>query len=199
MRTLTRIACILLPVLLAHGALAQNAPVDVRRVDFNRNEGPLRWNNVVVEVQALENPNPEAPNSRYVDNIKIIVTLGYEGPGDGFTFYRAEATLVTLQVRSSKKVGFWMPAEVVQRDNLPQEPRFWLVEIEVDGQPVDLIGNRRTFSSNFQNRQSIESFKSMASGQVGKTEGIFVPTYLSPNPYVESGRDIPAFIRKEPK
>lgn len=178
--------------------IASDLPVDINRVDFRNSVRPFNWNLVAVEVEAFRNPDPEASNPRYVDDIIITVTLGYENQnGDGFTFYQTEANLVTLETRKSKEIGFWMPYAVVERDNLPKEPKFWLVELEVAGQKLDLLSNDKSFSSSFTSRQSIEGFLRQASSGLSETEGIFVPYYLSPNPPLDT-REPPAFVRKEP-
>lgn len=192
-----RIACFLITALLCGTAVAQKLPVEVSRVNFNSSVSPYRWNNIVIQLQPNANPDPEAVNPRYVNNIKVILTLGYEVRSTkSYAFYQAEATIVTLEVAKKKEIAFWMPYDVVERDNLPKEPRFWLIELEVDGQQLDLVGaNNKSFSSRFKDRSSIENFKNQASGQLSKTDGILVPTYLSPNPYID--RSPPAFIRKE--
>ncbi len=198
MHALSRCLFYLLIALSVSGLQAQDkAPVDVSRVQFNSSTRPFKWNNVVIELQANENPDPKAPNPRYVDEIRVIVTLGYKSDGsDGFTFYQSEATLITLQVGKKKDVAFWMPYDVVERDNLPKEPEYWIVELEVKGQAVDQIQNSSSFSSKFTGRASIENFKNMSRSKLGDTEGILVPTYLSPNPPIDT-REPAAFIRKE--
>lgn len=179
------------------GAATEKPPADIKKVDFRSGEGAFDWNLVAVEVEANENPDPDAPNPNYVDNIRVIVTLGYEKEsGDGFTFYQAEATIVTLERGDSKRVGFWLPFDIVERDDLPQEPRYWIVELEVNGKKLDLLSNSASFSSKFTSRQSVEGFLAQASSQLSATEGIFVPGYLSPNPPID-GREPPAFIRRD--
>ncbi|WOO41887.1 hypothetical protein [Rubellicoccus peritrichatus] len=196
----SRIACFvlisLLPSVFAHAQ--QKLPVEVSRVNFNSNARPYKWNNIVIQLQANQNPDPQAANPRYVDNITVTLTLGYESKGASpFTFYQAEATLVTLETGKKKEIAFWMPYDVVQRDNLPKEPKYWIVELEVNGQQLNLlVDNKKSFSSGFTNLDSINGFKSQASGKLSETDGILVPTYLSPNPYIDQ-REPAAFIRKE--
>lgn len=195
MHYISRCLILLLTGLSLASLQAQKYPADVKNVDFNSNVRPYGWNNIVIEIEANENPDPNAPNSRYVDNIRVSLLLGYEGPKDGeFTFYNAEATVVTIETGDSKLVGFWMPFDIVERDDLPREPKFWIVELEVDGKALDLLQNSKSFSSSFPSRESIENFKRQANSKLTETEGILVPTYLSPNPYVDS-REPPAFIR----
>lgn len=194
----SRIACFVLLSLFCGSALAQKLPVEVSRVNFNNRTGPFKWNNIVIQLQANENPDPQAYNSKYVDNITVILTLGYETKTKNeFVFYQSEATIITLETGKKKEMAFWMPYSVVERGNLSKEPKYWLVELEVNGQQLDLLtSNNKSYSSGFTGRSSVEGFKSQASGKLSETEGILVPTYLSPNPYVES-REPPAFIRKE--
>ncbi|MEO0794507.1 MAG: hypothetical protein AAFX93_05080 [Verrucomicrobiota bacterium] len=190
------ISTLLVP--LAGSLHAQKDPVDVRNVKFNKNAG--NWKDTLIEVELVANgnPNPDAPNPKYVDNIGVTLTIGYAHPNkDGeFIFHSSSVVITTLEVAKSRKIGFWLPYDIVERDNVAKEPKFWYVDVEIDGSPIAPTGAniRARASSDLQNPTALNSFQNKASDA---TEGVLLPGYLSGNGYIERGKDRPAFIRKE--
>ena len=182
---------------LTSGLFAKEAAVSVSKVSFNNNVLPYRWNNMVIELQANRSPASGENQARYVERIKVKVTIAYGKGNDemDFGFYSSEATLITLEVGKRKEIAFWMPYSVVQRDNLSKVPNYWLVELEVDGKSIRPGKKRGARSSNFKSIESINYFKQQANDRASDNKGIFVPTYLSPNPYIDE-REPPAFIRE---
>ena len=71
-----------------------------------------------------------------------------------------------------------------------------LVELTADGVPINDLINKQSYSSNFSSIESINNFKNRANAEAKKNNGIFVPTYLSSNDYIDRNNP-PAFIRIE--
>jgi hypothetical protein len=174
-------------------------PVTVSDVKFNNSVGQYSWNNVVVKLSANENIDKEALNPKYVDNIGVRITLGYNvgtRKENNYYFLRSEVTIATMEIGQDKTFAFWIPEDIVDRGNLGNEPEFWVIELSLDGRTMQL--QPENMCSRF-NRSGAtpETFLNNASSNVSKTEGILVPYYLSP--YGPVDRSPPAFIRKEPK
>jgi len=177
---------------------APQDPVEVTDVSFNRKAGAYDDTLIAVEVEAKGNPNPEAPNPKFVDNIRVTLTIGYKHPtktGD-FLFHTASVLIATLEVRDSRQIGFWLPYDVAERDGLNEEPEFWYVALEVDGSEIKptAANVRKRASGDLQNPTALSSFQNRANGA---TEGILLPGYLSGNGYLERGNERPPFVRIE--
>lgn len=162
---------------------AQDFPIRVDRVEFNDNVRPYDWTNVEIELEATSNELPDARDRNWVDDVKITVTLAYESPVEkgSYDFYRASLTLISLEVGKDKTVGFWLPREIVERDDLREEPDFWVVQVSAGGQeaPID----KDNVSSKLSDRSRVDNFLNTAAAGIEKTNGYLVPTHLSPYPF----------------
>ena len=185
---------------LASSVHAQLDPVSVTRVKFDKDSGTWKDTQIEVELQANGNPNPDAPNPNYVDNVTVTLIIGYAHPTKKdereFIFHTSTVTLATLEVAKKKKIGFYLPYDIVQRDNVRKEPTYWYVNLEVDGSEIPVSQNniKTRASSSLQRANVFQSFQNSSSGAI---EGVLQPGYLSGNGYIERGKDRPAFIRKE--
>ncbi|MBC2594680.1 hypothetical protein H5P28_10450 [Ruficoccus amylovorans] len=191
-----------LPLVLLFATLlplhAQNDPVVVQNVNFNSSVSPFDWNNIIVKVRGQENPNKEALNDKYVDNVGVRMTLGYRvgNPRDNkFYFLQSEVTIATLEIGKDKSFAFWVPYDIIKRGNFNKEPDYWVIELTVDGQALPMRPSNT--SRNVTDAAGLTSFMNAANAQVGQTEGIMMPGYLSPYPPID--RSPAAFIRKQPK
>lgn len=180
---------------------AQSALVEVEDVKFSSNAGAFKWTQCAIKLKAGKNTLPEAPSTDYVDDVKITLTLGYErsNSSDKFFFYESSVTLVTMESAKSKVVSFWLPYDIVKRDDLPKEPKYWMIKLEVKGEELPMTKDNA--SRNIKDRKVMDSFLSAASSKLGDTEGILVPTHRSPYGYGAGGRgnEIPAVVWTEAK
>ena len=177
---------------------AQKAPITVDNVKFNSGVSPYDWNNIVIKLRANSNPDPEAANPRYVDNITVRLSVAYEdGANKGkYVAFESEVTIATIEVGKDKTFAFWIPYDIVERGNFGKEPFGWVIELQGDGKKLPM--NRDNTSSNITNDAALQSFYTNAvSPTANENEGIMMPYYLSP--YGPVDREPPAFIRKEPK
>lgn len=183
-------------LLLPHVAMGKRDPVIVSgSVDFKAGVSPHHWNAIFIDLKANHNPHPEARNHQYVDNVKVVLTLGYELGSQQFSFYQAEVTLVTLQQNDKKRVIFFIPREIVERDNLANEPKYWTIDLAVDGDKLPMRQAR--CSSTIANAEQLNFFKRAYTSGITQTSGILVPAHLSPYGYgFGAGREPPAVIWK---
>ncbi len=179
-------------------AQGQNAPITVDNVKFNSGVNPYDWNNITIKLRANNNPDPEAINPRYVDNITVRMAVAYETKSENqkFIAFECEVNIATMEVGKDKTFALWIPYDIVERGNFGKEPYGWAIEIQVDGKKLQ--PTRDNTSSNISNDAALQSFYSNAvNPTASENEGVMVPYYLSP--YGPIDRSPPAFIRKEPK
>ena len=88
---------------------------------------------------------------------------------------------------------FYLPAEIVKRDQLHGDPRHWGVELAVEGRP--LPAGRSAYSSNLAGAEARLAFQKRAPA-AAVNDGVLVPQYLSPFAG-EYPRATPSFVRRE--
>lgn len=192
-------------LLLSTSAFAQQQPaagkaaVEVKAVRFAQ----TKVSNTVlvpmtrVEVQLLakenakllEDPKALVPNKNWVDKIKVTVTLAYEvaaakkssaggavGAEDRYAFYRSSVTIMTMEKNTTGSVFFYLPGEIVKRDQLKQEPYAYSVDLEVDG--TSLPPSKTSVSRLLLSETQYKGFKEMADRGVLNTTGVLRPQYL---------------------
>jgi hypothetical protein len=171
--------------------------VQVTDVDFNSKVRPFDWSNMVIELEAQQNEDPDARNPRYVENIKVTVTLGYEIEGGTIDYYQSSAEIIALEVSQKRSIAFWLPEVIVERDNLNEEPTYWLIELEAAGRPVPLDERRHFNRSKLRDYNMIQGFKARAAEATAATAGYLLPTYLTPYPETAVEKESVPFKRKE--
>jgi hypothetical protein len=189
------------------------ASVSVRDVKFlqtklNNQVNP--WNRMQVELQANFNPDPKALNKRWVDKIKVTVTQIYKtaskDPKD-WNYYRASATVLTMEVNQPRSVVFYLPGDIVKRDNLRKEPDWYYAELSVGGaeeQMFDAKGSLLAEHSNavhksLSKKSDFDAAKDAADRGVGANPGILRPQYLVTLLYPDAPvvPPSPEFIRED--
>jgi len=192
---------LLLGITSQHLMAQDGDPVVVKNVKFSSKVNPYKDYLVEVEIEPMFNPDADnAPNPKYVDDIKVTLLIGYELPNKDreFKFHICEVDIATMEVRQSRKIGFWLPYDIAERDDVSKEPQYWYIDLEVDGNKIPItkrnVGDRAC--SELRNPTAIQSMQNQASNA---TEGVLLPGYLSGNGYLERGDKRPAFIREEPQ
>lgn len=203
--------CVALAAMILAGATPtvqaqeDRAPVRVQRVQFNNNVNPTKDSNVVITLRAQNQPNPEAPNKDYVDNIRVVATLGYSPGGVSSTdvnklvFYRSEVDIATLKINDNRSLAFWLPTDIVARDRYNRDADYWIIELFVNGEQVPANRDQvsRSLLKGNDPAANLAGFKSMAEGKLAQTDGILLPTYLTINNEVERPDKVLPYIRKE--
>jgi hypothetical protein len=162
-----------------------------------------------VEVSASYNPDPKALNKSWVDKVKLTVTQVYKTKSqkaEDWNYYRSTVTILTLKVNQPRSVSFYLPGDIVKRDNLRKEPDYYFVQVEAGGneEPLfDAKGNviteqSRAISHDFAKKATFDGAKDVADRCAGNTSGILRPQYLVNYPEVPNVvPPSPEFIRED--
>jgi len=91
-------------------------------------------------------------------------------------------------------VRFYLPPEVVKRDGLHGDPKYWGVELAVAGRPITAA--RGAYSATLTTAEQRKNFQGKGGQAAAGNDGILQPQYLTPfvNQY---SRATPTFVRKE--
>ena len=180
---------------------APGGPVEVSAVKFSNlrapGGNPGNWYEAAVALNVR--PAHGAP-AQMVARVKVILFLAFDLPGTlggerRIEHYRAEAECVALEPGRAD-VRFYLPAEIVKRDQLHGDPRQWGVEIMVDGRPVPAA--RSAYAGNLATADARKAFQKRVATAAATNEGILVPQYLCPFA-AEYPRATPSFVRREPR
>jgi len=181
--------------------LAAAPPVSVENIRFDTIKLSGLSDNYLetaIELRGGKNPDPKALNRKYVNNIKVILSLGFEIAPGQFRFFKSEALIATLEKGKSAKVFFYLLPEVVNRDNLPKEPYAYRVDLEVAGRAVP--PTRNNISSSLNKPGMPANFKARVQLESRENDGILLPIYetLFWNVYTDQRRlkVSPDYIRK---
>ncbi|MGJ8640316.1 MAG: hypothetical protein ACSHYA_13085 [Opitutaceae bacterium] len=187
----------LFPLCLIFGLVvslfAQDA-IEVKKVDFNTTKDD--WIQMEIELSCEENKAPDARDKRFVENVKVTAYLAYESKyAKPFDYYTSEVEIVIMEKGEDYNVYFYLPGLIVERDQIqPEEPKFYYVEVSVDGAAQAPNKSSKGISPNIPNLEAINSLKSKAQGQ---NEHLLMPIYLAPSNAVGRVSDLPVFLRRD--
>jgi len=221
------VTCVLAQANKAEGGAATSgkSPVYVRSVHHD----PVKiggqkndWIRMQVELQANFNPETKvavdekagkrAPNKQWVDRIKVTVTQIFKPlsakDATEFSYYRASATVLTLEVGAPRSVYFYLPGDIVKRDRLKMQPDYYYVQLEVGGTEVPLYNETGRLSPDMQgavhkqfvNKKDYDGARDLADRGVGSNAGMLRPQYLVPYAIFDNlpqGSPSPEFIRED--
>jgi hypothetical protein len=168
--------------------------------DSKVNNASVKWvNNVKVTLIAGYKPSgtdlgkPKVMQD--VVKLKEAVTGGKSyaeakdpSKAENWRYYKASATVLTLEANVARSVFFYIPADVVKRDDINNpKPDVAYVTLEVDGKDVptfDAAGNPFTgsFGSLYQSGKAskviMDKFKEVADRATRDTDGVMRPQNL---------------------
>jgi len=157
---------------------------------------PGTW--LEADITLIVHPAPGAPGLM-ASRVRVTLLAGFELPALAggerrIEHYRAEAECVALDAGRAD-VRFYLPPELVKRDQLHGDPKYWAVELAVGGQPQN--AGRTAYSPALVNPESRKNFHSRAGSAAVANDGLMLPQYLTPfaNEYL---RTTPSFVRHEP-
>lgn len=198
-RSLALLAGVLTSLCVFAAPAGAGLPVEVSAVKFSnvRAPGGSPGNWYEADVALIVRPAHGAP-AQMISRVKVSLLLTFDLPGLSgaerrFEYYRAEAECVALEPGRAD-VRFYLPAEIVKRDQLHGDPRQWGVELAVDGRAV--APARAAYSGNLSGTDARKAFQKRVAAAAAANDGILLPQYLSPF----SGaypRDTPSFVRRE--
>ena len=173
--------------------------VEVTAVKFTNlrapNGGMTNW----LESDLTLNVRPAAGSpGQMVARVRVAVLLGFELPAQlgserHTEYYRAEAECVALE-SGRADVRFYLPPEIVKRDQLHGDPKFWTVDVTAGGR-AQATGHGSS-SSALANADARKSFQSRAGAAAPANDGLLLPQYLTPFA-AEYPRATPSFVRRE--
>ena len=175
--------------------------VEVAAVKFANLRAPNGAGGNWLEADIALNVRP-APGSPglMVARVRVALTLGFELPalagGDRrIEHYRAEAECVALEAGRAD-VRFYLPPELVKRDQLHGDPKYWGVELASGGRPVP--AGRAGYSPTLAASEQRKNFQARAATEAAANDGLLQPQYLTPFAG-EYPRATPSFVRREPR
>lgn len=183
--------------LLVSVAWAQEVEVTAVRFSHPRSLGGAAGNWLEAAV-ALNVRPPSGSPGQMVSRVRINLLVGFELPAQGgrerrIEHYRAEAECVALGAGRSD-VRFYLPAELVKRDQLHGEPKYWGVELAAGGKPQ--VAGRGAYASGLATAEQRKNFLAKGGAAAVANDGLLLPQYLTP--FVnEYPRETPSFVRRE--
>lgn len=171
--------------------------VEVATVKFSSLRAPNgsagTW--VENEITLIVKPVAGTPG-QMVSRVRVGVLLGFELPATAgstrrLEHYRAEAECVALEPGRAT-VRFYLPPELVKRDQLHGDPRYWGVELAVGGRPVPAV--KAAYALSLASPEQRKNFQTRGAAAAAANDGILLPQFLSPfaNEYP---RATPSFVR----
>ena len=176
--------------------------IDVASVKFNpvRVGGADTWYEIEVGLQSR--PGVAANNKQFINRVKVTLNLGVfsvkapVGAKVPDTYYRASAEAVAIEATGSKiAFRFYLPPEIVKRDELTGDQKFYSVQLSVDGKILSPTKTSVSLAT-LGNQQALDSFLAKISSDAPSNDGILVPQYLTFFAF-DGSRPSPAFIRSE--
>lgn len=164
------------------GAWAFEDRVEVK----NRNLGSVRpfsasgknW----YELNVALDVRPSAGRlSRTTNRLSVVVYLGYDRAMEGgkrrWEFYRSRVELMGLQ-RGGTQVRFYLPPEIVRRDELEGTLDYWVVRIE--GTELAETPFMTRHSAALSDDEVRRDFLEKVDAEAPLNDGILRPQYLTP-------------------
>ncbi len=172
---------------------AQDVVVD--QVKFNKTRDD--WIQIEMRVTCNGNSAPDARNPKFLENIKIKPYIAYPKgeSADEFVYFTSEVEIIAMEQRDKNNVYFYVPGPIAKRDNL-KYPKYYYIEVSVNGTELP---PQKTAIGNIPNLASLEQMKSLTLSGAEANKDMLLPVYYAPVQYLGSVRDLPAFLRRDPK
>ena len=158
------------------------------------------WYEVEIGIQGR--PGSAANNKQFINRVKVTLNLGVfsvkapVGVKIPDTYYRASAEAVAIEATGSKMAfRFYLPPEIVKRDQLTGDQKFYSVELSADGKTLPPTKTSVSFAT-LGTSQALDSFRAKISSDASVNDGILVPQYLTLFAF-DTSRPGPSFIRSE--
>lgn len=178
---------------------AKGEEVEVSAVKFTNLRAPNgsagNWLEADIALEAKPTPGNVG---RMVSRVRVTLTLGFELPAPAggerrIEFYRADAECVALEPGRAD-VRFYLPPELVKRDQLHGDPKYWGVELTVAGRAIP--SGRANYATTLPAADTRKNFQTRAATAAAANEGVLLPQYLTPF-VLEYPRATPSFVRRD--
>lgn len=189
--------CVALWAAACLAAAAQE--VEVTSVKFTNVRAPTGTNGTWLEADIALSAKPATGSpGQMVSRVRTALLVGFELPATAggerrVEYYRAEVECPALESGRSD-IRFYLPPEIVKRDQLHADPKFWGVELTVAGKPMP--AGRAAYASALASDEQRKGFQTRGAKAATANEGILQPQFLTPfiNEYP---RATPSFVRRE--
>ena len=179
--------------------LAVAQEVEVMTVKFTNVRAPTGSNGTWLEGDITLNVKPVVGNpSQMVSRVRVSLLVGFELPGTAggerrLEHYRGEAECVALEPGRAN-VRFYLPPEIVKRDQLHADPKYWGIELTVGGRAV--APARAAYVAALATAEQRKNFQTRGGAAAVANDGILQPQFLTPfaNEYP---RATPSFVRRD--
>lgn len=175
------------------------AEVEVSAVRFGSVRAPTGSNGTWLEADiALTVKPPAGAPGQMVPRVRVALLVGFELPATSgaerrVEYYRADAECVALEAGRAN-VRFYLPPELVKRDQLHGDPKFWGVELTTAGRPIAAV--RGAYVTSLAGADQRKNFQTKGGAAAAGNDGIMQPQYLTP--FVnEYPRATPSFVRRD--
>jgi hypothetical protein len=188
-----------LALLWSSAALAQE--VEVGSVRFTNLRAPGGANGNWFEADIALNVHPAAGSpGPMVSRVRVALTVGFELPSSvggerRLEYYRAEAECVALEPGRAD-VRFYLPPELVKRDQLHGDPKYWGIELAATGRPIP--AGRAAYAATLATPDQRRNFQTQATVAAAPNDGLLRPQYLTPFAG-EYPRATPSYVRRDPR
>ena len=173
--------------------------VEVSAVKFTNLRAPngATGNWFEADLSLNVHPAPGSPGAM-VSRVHVSLLLGFELPALAggerrIEHYRADAECVALDPGRAE-VRFYLPPELVKRDQLHGDPKFWLIDVTAGGRPQS--AGRASASAALANADARKNFAARAASAAALNDGLLLPQYLTPFA-TDNPRATPSFVRRE--
>jgi hypothetical protein len=178
------------------------APISVAQVELAGKPkssyarlGGESWLEIELELEVK--PGGKVVSGEYVNRVRTILSLGLEVTDkngvERLVFYKSSAEAIALE-GGKARIRFYLPPELVKRDKIKADFKYYGVELEVGGEPQ--APARANYSNDFKSADSIKGFQAKVAAESGVNEGLLMPQYLTPF-YGDTQRPAPTFLRRE--
>lgn len=143
-------------------------------------------------------PVPGTP-SQMVSRVRVSLIVAFELPAASaggerrLEHYRAEAECVALEPGRAS-VRFYLPPEIVKRDQLHADPKYWGIELAVGGRA--LAASRAAYVTALGSAEQRKNFQTRAAAAAVANDGIMLPQFLTPFAS-EYARTTPSYVRRD--
>jgi hypothetical protein len=149
------------------------------------------------EVELEVRPGGKAVAGEFVDRVRTTLFLACEATnakGEARTvFYRSSCEAITLE-GGKAQIRFYLPPEVVRRDKLRADVKYYAVDLEAGGEPQPPA--RGAISPELKSADRVKNFRDKAGSEAAINEGLLVPQHLTPFAQ-DPQRRAPTVFRRE--
>ena len=158
------------------------------------NGGPA-WLETTVSLNVRPAGGGPAP---VVSSVRVAMLLAFELPGPAggprrSQVYAAAVECVALEAGRAE-VRFYLPPEILKRDQIRGDPQFWGVELTAAGEALPAA--RTAYSANLRLPAARTEFQRRSAPVATANDGILQPQHLTPFA-LDYPRSTPSVVRRE--